>query len=332
MLGAVTLLAFQVAAGGVGPADLLSRTQDRNGFPLNPFWQVQDTSPTARPAIGVLCALRWPRQPAAVADYFGNPGCTSQLARLSVEAPLRGFSARICDAAALREPRFPGHLNWFPVTVTGQGNWLHVDLLDHDANFLLRPDPVGPIPMPGITSRIPGGKSAYKLEFDSREVFEAIATTHAGLPLWDRALNSQERKRTLNAKRYVAIGLFSLDAEHEYWAELHPVWGLAIQVQADADAESWIVFARNSGNEGGCSSRARLLLPAGEDGYSGLRFDLPSALANPGVAVEFRDIFGRDATVHAEPANHAVRLDVPLGTPSLGVQLLFGEVRLTRGS
>lgn len=329
MLAAVTLIAFQAVAGP-HPADLLSRSQDRNGFPRNPFWQVQDSSPTARPAIGVLCALRWPRQPAAVADYFGNPDCTSQLSQLSVEAPIRGFSARICDAAALREPRFPGHLNWYPVTVTGQGDWLHVDLLDHDANFLLRPDSVGAIPAPGLTSKIPSGKVAYKLEFDSREVFEVIATTHAGLPLWDRALNSQERKRTLNGKRYEAIGLYGLDAEHEYWAELHPVWGLAIQVQADADGESWIVFARNSGNEGGCSSRARLLLPAGKDGYSGLRFDLPSDIATPKIEAVFRDIFGREAAVSVQHTGRAVQLDVPFGTPSQGVQLVFGEVRLKK--
>ena len=52
----------------------------------------------------------------------------------------------------------------------------------------------------------------------------------------------------------IVTGLMGLDNGHaSMWAEIHPVWCLAMLVdQTDSD-ETWAMFARNWGDEGSCS-------------------------------------------------------------------------------
>lgn len=321
------------------PADLVHRRVDPNGFPINPFWSIQETQTGSRPSITALCSLHRPHSPGQVSDYFGTPDCTSQLGQISVELAGGGLYGDLCRTAALPQPRFPGHLNWFPVTVLGQGSWLHIDPLDHDVNLLLVPDPMDGIVAPGLTSAAPQlkGLAAYKVEFDEREVFEEIANAGASTPLWQRVLSSApERKRLLQNKYYLMTGLYGLDAQHDYHAELHPIWGFAVRLQSEQDLETWLIFARNSGNEGGCSSRTRFRLPQSQDGVMQMAFDLPIApqLGIPQVTATFRNLFGLDAPflaqVQAGATNRTVRLTIPFPTDNSGIQLVFGELKVSK--
>lgn len=75
----------------------------------------------------------------------------------------------------------------------------------------------------------------------------------------------------------VATGLVGLDCWHECDPELHPLYSLAIRMGSHGSREKWMLFVRNWGNEGSCSSarRARLLArlaPAPADDEEG---DLP---------------------------------------------------------
>src|SRR5262249_12254875 len=51
----------------------------------------------------------------------------------------------------------------------------------------------------------------------------------------------------------IAIGLLGLDCEHSCATELHPVYGLAINLRRDASEDVWGFFLRNWGDEGFCS-------------------------------------------------------------------------------
>ena len=58
-----------------------------------------------------------------------------------------------------------------------------------------------------------------------------------------------------------AIGKIGIDTKHYFHAELHFVFAMAIQVAEDASSETWAFFARDRGDEGGCSSQLHVLGP-----------------------------------------------------------------------
>ena len=58
----------------------------------------------------------------------------------------------------------------------------------------------------------------------------------------------------ISRRRAVVIGLMGLDSEHDIYSESHPVYAMAIEVNDDLHDNTWIVFARNTGTEGNCSS------------------------------------------------------------------------------
>ena len=126
------------------------------------------------------------------------------------------------------------------------------------------------------------------------------------------------------------MGLYGLDAQHGYHAELHPLWGLAVRVATESNTDTWVVFARNFGNEGGCSSRAphRLPLRPGRDRFI---LDLPTRVTGGtlGAIGVFRDVFGDEARVDLVTAGKTVRVSVPMVSAlGAGAQLVFGEIRI----
>ena len=55
----------------------------------------------------------------------------------------------------------------------------------------------------------------------------------------------------------VLTGMFGVDGEHDLKAELHPLFAFASQLNAQSNPldEVWLMFVRNRGDEGFCSSR-----------------------------------------------------------------------------
>lgn len=330
----------QAGPSGPASADLVSNNADPNGFPINPHWGIQASLPGKLPSIPELCRLWPPDAPRTVAEYFGNKGCTTQLHRITIDTAGPGLYGDGCRWQSRQRPRFSGHMNWFAVTINGEGSWHNIET-DHDVNLFLAPDADSSILSPGLTSTLAHAslreRPAYKLEFDVREVFDAIENSGAASPLWKTILSKpQTRKRLLTGKRYVALGLYGLDAQHGYHAEIHPVWALAVRVSEDAGADTWVIFARNSGNEGGCSLHVphKLELPAGQNE---LILDLPVRPGMAGIRPQglFHNIFGDEVDAKPTPigvtgADRRVRVYFPLPTRSgNGIQIIHGEVRVS---
>ena len=99
-------------------------------------------------------------------------------------------------------------------------------------------------------------------------------------------------------------GLFGLDAEHESYTELHPVYALAIRsdcaTQPDSNGvyrDTWMIFIRNWGSEGFCSgwdTYHRLNLP---QGIYTFRLRLPGATSAGFVAEETTFVADRDGGI-----------------------------------
>jgi len=77
-----------------------------------------------------------------------------------------------------------------------------------------------------------------------------------------------------------AIGLFGIDNLHEVHSELHPLYAIAIRIEASPSRQRWVAFARRGGMEGECGSRLehaidakRLVLPlhAAAGSWDGVR-------------------------------------------------------------
>jgi len=125
----------------------------------------------------------------------------------------------------------------------------------------------------------------------------------------------------------VAIGLFGIDNVHDVHAELHPLYAIAIQLEASPSTQRWAVFARRAGMEGECGSRLehtvdlkRVALPlaaaAGEpwDGARGEFFD-------HGLPVT-------DWKVYAGQSSPTLVVELPERPCSV----VEGEITLDRGS
>lgn len=141
-----------------------------------------------------------------------------------------------------------GHVNWSPVTYEGRVFWHELSGDDGDYNiFITRDDDaLYTEPRPQFVL----------MEFDSSETIDQFSEGH----LWWKQFrsyvdNDLERgcvvddPHCITGKSAVVIGLLGLDYKHESYSELHPLYLLAINY---ADLK-WAFFARNWGNEGGCS-------------------------------------------------------------------------------
>jgi hypothetical protein len=222
------------------PMDLVSSgTLEANGLPLNPRWGLQQSDPGALPDPVELCF--------DVPGWFDNAECTVQ--RPSVDRPV-GVKNLICSIGATTP--INGHVNWFAATYTGPIFWDGKFWSDQDINFRLVPPDRN-----GLTT---GAPEAILGEFDARETLSHFAT-----PWWKQLrraanLGLEERGRALvDGRPAVVTGLVGLDCEHGCGTELHPVWAMGVQAAAEAERETWAIFARNFGNEGFCSSQQHYL-------------------------------------------------------------------------
>ena len=212
------------------PFDLVGAATDQNGLPVNPIWTWQQTNPAglADPAI---CGGKAWKEP-----------CTSQ-------TPTINDSWRCTGIGPLG-----GHANWMPATFTGTVFWnSHSSpATDDDYNIdLYRSDNAG-LTAGSERARALNGAPVLHMEFDSDETID-----HFGSPWWDTFHNAVDdgdasARAMLDGRLAIAIGLFGLDYAHSGGAELHPVYGLAVQTNPSKDDDTWAIFARNWGTQGYC--------------------------------------------------------------------------------
>jgi hypothetical protein len=203
--------------------------------------------------------------------------------------------------------RRPGHVNWFPATYTGKVCFHDFNFPDMDYTFSLQPEgksgngltrwnpPAEPDPAKkgipkkncddGAGPNSECSPKAFHIEFDSRETVERFRSFE-----WTKFRNDaspcniqlsschpDEARKDVSLKRAVVIGLFGLDAEHNIYSELHPVYAIAIEmekkVNGNVGESTWMIFARNTGDEGACSLGLHSLYGP-TDGPDGARIPL----------------------------------------------------------
>ena len=236
---------------------------DPNGFLFNPQWR--GSGQLIAPSIKGRCDFR------AATGHLDRRkltttvlGCLSDDERAVVtlsEAPQPlKFGAECVTGSKTGNVR--GHVNWFPITATGQLRWRGFGggLQDHDVTVdLVAPMPNASTSANKVYDQYAGGRG-YHMEFYDEETLELLPESD-DVSFWHtlRAyLDDKKFVETLiNDRIAVATGLFGVDGVHGFHAELHPVYALAILVDrqnaGDAVREEWAVMLRNAGTEGDCS-------------------------------------------------------------------------------
>jgi hypothetical protein len=279
----------KVTSGGVGngvqlsahskPFDLVwdMNNEDFNGLPLNPKWTYQLAPPPNEPPVpdfASTCGPAITTSSFGVINYGGTGININELAsRCTSQAPnvdLGDLSLiELATAFGYCSGTLDGHMLWSLSTYTGNfsfADWSgdtaagNLGLKDGDYGVnLVNVDTDNNPTLAGQTTK----ESAVGLEFRDFE------TVHlAGSAFWKQLVNSVENGTQpppeammggtagLNG---VAVGVMGIDGVHGGYAELHPVFALALNTHEtqvnDRLQQTWVFFLRNSGSDGGCSSQ-----------------------------------------------------------------------------
>src|SRR5260370_414771 len=300
------------------PMDLCwTAVLDPNGIPLNPYWREQSNSLAIAPDVEKLCDNFRPR-PLGCTDWKYDIDAVRPFTLLGI---IHGVE-RIWHPHKLH-----GHVNWGAATYEGKLGFVDYEagfvVRDHDYNLALDLSAYRRGLSPANLDSPLNGRLA--LEFKASEVIDRFKvntwwstlkdtvdreSSRLGLKTGDYPKTKDLVARALKA---TVIGLMGIDAEHVQ-TELHPVWGMAIQLSQS----HWAVFARNWGGEGNLSGRQH---------YLELE-KLCFLLREKGVA-EFRlyDEKGNAVTPQQHPADGGVVVEIPLG-PAKDRPIVYGEITL----
>jgi hypothetical protein len=229
---------------------------DGNWLPLNPFWAAQIGPPVGTPKV-------------AVPDFAGTCGSAFNgntwsdggtiyqnvlAAKCTSQAPSDDLYSGVTWAGShcAWDP-VGGHVDWTNATYSGKVFWDNYSgpwWNDDDININLAPDHDA-----GITTQ---ENKLIGLEFDQGETLDNYTT-----PFWANMETNEDKNSLLDeqlaGKRAVVTGVLGIDGVHNGYAEIHPVFALAIQngetESGDGVDETWEFFVRNSGDEGGCSTK-----------------------------------------------------------------------------
>jgi len=285
--------------------------RDPNGLLLNPAWWAWTAG--TPPDVDEICRFRVATGHLEQRTLMTTRGpCLSPEERRLVtlsEAPTVLGLGLVC-ATNSRVGTVRGHINWFPVTATGQfrnAKFSGGAAADHDVTMNLA------VPPPhALTTGNVREDDAYHLEYH-------VAETLARLPepaeptLWHalrNALPSAARLRAEAAGRFAIVtGLYGVDAVHSHLAELHPVYAMAVLMDTAAGGrrETWALMVRNRGNEGDCSAgQFPLTLGNGADATQHYALDLGWWPGAAGAAVALGPSWASDTAyrpaVRADPA------------------------------
>jgi hypothetical protein len=259
---------------------------DDNGLPLNPAWSYQVTHPGGKPNYLPSCSLILP-------EAFGTPSapqivyvptfvptlgtCTSQDITTDINT---GFFSTLAEefGGYCQQPGPPdGHVNWAIATYQGTILWRNWSTNsggedDDDNLILVTSDNVGQtflfetdvVNTPGIGLEFKQGETLDNFRSPFWKSFFWAAPVgldpFSSFPPPPPSLNGLEKSAMINGHTAMVTGLFGLDAAHGGYAELHPVFSLAILAPSDYSPDSgtvneaWNFFIRNEGNEGACAS------------------------------------------------------------------------------
>jgi hypothetical protein len=235
-----------IAAGrtGSGPYDIRWDSYDKNGLPVDIHW-VNDPSPSA-PA---LCN-GFPRSSGGFST--GTPPCVELPSTLSGDYARTFPHTAVCSFLQ-DNSKWRGHINWQPRVSYSQGNlrWNSFAEWPEDRDYTLE---FTPISGGGL---LRDNHGALHIEFSAAETID-----HFPSPWWSNFRNLVRRRsrnpspaNILNHQFAVVSGVFGVDTQHGFVAEVHPVFALAIDVSPNRNdaSEHWVFFVRNWGNEGYCS-------------------------------------------------------------------------------
>ncbi len=269
--------------------DVLSTSKpDPNGLPYNPLWnwQLQPQNQGQKPNTSMCHNFsRRGSDAVGIPDAYMSPyfaDCTDQADLSTVDLPVDPNSI-ICKVSwpprlPYTDDTFAGHVNWFPITIEGHGGWG-----DHgpDDDYTFTYDSDGQSNPLSVNDR-----SGMHVEFDSDETIDHFSSTEwqafhtavdnsqsakvaldecnnngAALCTQDQITALQKTidyPKTLFNGHTILTGMFGLDGEHNLKSELHPVYALATlrdNYENDPSDEVWLMFVRNEGDEGFCSSQ-----------------------------------------------------------------------------
>lgn len=218
---------------------------DINHLLLNPQWGwQQDLSP------GLLLPN--------FDDCTSTDACTQQFPLIDV--PTSSFQIPgVCHFNFL--PGFglgsaDGHLNWEVVSYTGIITYdsHSSDIFgDGDYNFFLETPSVNGAAGAGATQ---GDPNHVKLEMKDTETIDNFGNIFWWSEFAIDASFDDTNPMGINGAKAIAIGLLGLDRVHPpSGSELHPTYALAINIKPDVNDDTWVLFARNYGNEGMCCSK-----------------------------------------------------------------------------
>lgn len=304
--------------------DVLSTAVDSNLIPLNPHWSWQERSAN----LGKVPDTSICHNFSAPDTYLGViptlkpnfPDCTDQTDPSKVDTPIE-VNRDICGVGSFLESNgFAGHVNWFPVTLEGHAAWGGEET-DDDNSFTFTSDepghPLGVVGHPTLHVEFDSDETTKRFTSDEWKTFHGWVNT-----------NNDDLARQYFDGHTIVTGMFGLDSEHDLKSELHPLYAMATKRDNfgnDSTHEDWLIFARNLGDEGFCSSSLwnaefedyTFKLPwladmkwvdvdwndtqfEGTDGTSGPTIAaIPAPLANAGVYVTF----------HLGPASNAPFID-----------------------
>jgi hypothetical protein len=333
-----TVSADAQSSGGAGQFTLVSSSLDPNGLMLNPRWRTSEDPLSLDPAkkcglFGVGGGAGY--RPVVVRDTGCFDAGQRNLLRLNEPRRVVRLGGAICGQS-LSDGWPQGHLNWFPVTMTGVA--VFTDGLkgkggDFDFNFELFATEDRPMP---ITKWNRKDKKRYRelmgrdrqsihTEVDYRETFMRIAGP--GNTWWedfrDRALRDiAEADALFKAGEAVVTGLFNLDLVHWGHSEIHPIYAMALLVKSDTTSatsirERWAFFARDRGNEGNCATGVMPFLRATDStGYQPFRINIRAPAGASGVPT-----INRGERASWIGATSAVRGPVFRAAPNQGLQI-----------
>ena len=240
--------------------DVVSSSLDPNGLPHNPLWTWQ-TLPENQgkiPNTSMCHNFSTRESTLGIPNEFMSPyfsDCTDQTDLSEVDLPI-DINATICNYGTIPYfgDTFAGHVNWFPITIEGSGGWGDHGA-DDDYTFTYTADgQANPLSV--------NGRSGLHVEFDSDETID-----HFSAQEWNDFHNAVDNNKTQAELLFdghtdkggyaILTGMFGLDGEHGMKAELHPLFALAIRrdtFENSQNDEAWLMFVRNQGDEGFCSS------------------------------------------------------------------------------
>jgi hypothetical protein len=157
---------------------------------------------------------------------------------------------------------FAGHVNWFPVTVEGSLSFSGFEKYgddDYDFSLVTLYDCISsPAANCGgsLYTNDPG-RNFLHVEFDSDETVDHFASQE-----WQMAKAAVESGNKDDINKYlkgytIMTGMFGLDGEHGLKSEIHPIYAMATREENSEigpSDEVWLMFVRNLGDEGFCSS------------------------------------------------------------------------------